>query len=502
MTPAARATAIRIFLTCWIVFTLHFASNTVREIYLGLAIGDRLSFRVDEYGGMHPDLFEMPGRGWHINSNPGASMAAAIPYAMARPLIDPVVAAINRHRAQAGPKNAPDYDSPWPMAQKFYEEAWRRGYDIKFGLAALAMQTGCMATTSALGAVMIFLALRRLLDSERAALWLALLYAFGTPVFFRTGYLNHNMMLGHVAFFGFLCLWNPGGMFRWTLPSRSFLAGVTGGAAVLFDYSGSVLLLGLFAYALAVSWKDSGAGGAMRIGGWYVAGTLGPVFLLWFYQWQSFGNPFLPAQRWMPAVAWSDQGYQGFSPPQLELFLAHAWDYRYGLLTSCPMFVLAFAFPFLKRGRPRGLEWRETAFLFAFIFGLWIFASCVNYARLQFNTGIRYMAPAFPFLFLPLALTLARLPKMAIYFIGVAAVTQAWCMAMYRDVERGRGVLEPVLHVFTAGFQLPALTVASRLEGAFGDYFAGGASPLPLFAVAGAMLYGIWKWTLKSPPLT
>ena len=125
---------LRLFLTCWLVFVVHFASNTVREIYLALAIGDHLSFRVDEYAGMHPDLFEKPGYGWHIGANPGASMLAAIPYAAARPVIDRAVARANRNRSNSEP---PAYNSPWPMAREFYREAWRRGYDVKFGLAAL-----------------------------------------------------------------------------------------------------------------------------------------------------------------------------------------------------------------------------------------------------------------------------------------------------------------------------------------------------------------------------
>jgi hypothetical protein len=55
--------------------------------------------------------------------------------------------------------------------------------------------------------------------------------------------------------------------------------------------------------------------------------------------------------------------------------------------------------------------------------------------------------------------------------------------------------------VFTGGFQLPALTVLSRMGGQFGEYFANGASPLPLFALAGAIIYGIWKWTPSAPPI-
>ena len=60
----------------------------------------------------------------------------------------------------------------------------------------------------------------------------------------------------------------------------------------------------------------------------------------------------------MPAVAWIDKGYQGFGPPQLELLLAHLWDYRYGLFASCPIFILALALPFLNRGGRRILAAR------------------------------------------------------------------------------------------------------------------------------------------------
>ena len=197
-----RETAVRLFFTCWLVFVLHLATNTVREIYLALAIGDHLSFRVDEYANMHPDLFEKPGFGWHIGANPGASMLGAIPYAVLRPLVDRIVSSVNLKRARSGKSEPPSYHS-WPMAGDFYKEAWRRGYDIKFGLAAIIMQAACMAPISALAVVVMFLLLRRLFGSDRTAFWLALLYAFGTPVFYRTGYLNHNLMLGHFVFFGF-----------------------------------------------------------------------------------------------------------------------------------------------------------------------------------------------------------------------------------------------------------------------------------------------------------
>src|SRR5215472_9117309 len=131
---STRAIAIRLFFSCWVVYAVHVATNTVREIYLALAIGDHFSFRVDEYANMHPDLFEKKGFGWHIGANPGASMLGAVPYFLSRRVGEPVVEKVTRARATSGQKEPPAYNSPWPMAQEFYREAWRRGFDIKFGL--------------------------------------------------------------------------------------------------------------------------------------------------------------------------------------------------------------------------------------------------------------------------------------------------------------------------------------------------------------------------------
>ena len=64
-------------------------------------------------------------------------------------------------------------------------------------------------------------------------------------------------------------------------------------------------------------------------------------------------------------------------------------------------------------------------------------------------------------------------------------------MAMYRDVERGLGVLDPVIHVFTGGFQLPVLTVLSRMT-QYAEYTGAGVSPLPILVLAAAAIYGFW----------
>jgi len=496
-----RGIAVRLFITCWLVYGLHFATNIVREIYPALGLGDHFSFRLDEYANLHPDLFEKPGYGWHSGNNPGVSMVAAIPYALARPVIDRVVARVQQQRAGGGQTEPPAYNSPWPMAREFYKEAWRRGLDVKFGLAAFVMHAFCMAPISALGVVVMFFTLRRVFKSDRTALWLALLYAFGTPVFFRTGYLNHNLMLGHLVFMGFVAMWNPmwklGHGKKWSSRTRFFAGGLTGGAAFLFDNSGVILLLGLFVYGLVQRWRLSADDprrvlDVARHGLWYVVGTLGPVGLLWFYQWKSFGHPLYPGQHWMPPVEWIDLGYQGFGWPQLSLLLSLAFDYRYGLFVTGPLFLLAPFALFVNRGERRLMPGLELKAMLALAAVLWVFFSGVNYTRLQANTGIRYLAPIFPFLFIPAALALMRLPRRAVWFLALICGAESWCLAMHRDVERGLGVFDPILHVFIGGFELPALTTLSRMGAQLGEFTARGVSPLPLLALAAAILFGVW----------
>jgi hypothetical protein len=202
----------------------------------------------------------------------------------------------------------------------------------------------------------------------------------------------------------------------------------------------------------------------------------------------SFGNALLPAQHWIQ-VKWVEVGYKGLSLPLPDLLRGNLIDYRFGLFTSCPLLLAALAFPLCRR-IPAG--WLERAVLLGLPVALWLFSSAVAYARLQFNTGVRYMVPAVPFLFVLGALVLDRLPQRAAFLIGILAVAQAWAMAMYRDVERGLGVLDPTLHVFLGGFQLPVLTVLSRIGGPHAEYFSPAVSPLPLFALAACLLFGIW----------
>ena len=482
----------RLFATAWVVFSLHFATDIVREHYPAIALGDHLTFRLDEYGGLHPDLFETPGRGWHIGNNPGISMFAAIPYALARPLIDPIVQRVRSGREAAGLTEPPEYDTEWPNQREFFAEAWRRGLDVKLALAALVTQVLFMAPICAAAVVLMFGVLRHVFDSDRMGGWMALLFAFGTPLFYRAGFLNHNMVLGLIAFAAFALIWDPGGERPLTVRAQMVVAGLAAGLTLLFDYSGVVFVALLFGYAMLRNRDTLDGRGLLRRSLWFAAGGAGPVFLLWFYQWRAFGNPFLPGQHWMPPVEWIELGYQGYGPPQLELLWLLAFDHRFGLFVFCPLFLAACLAVSRKGRRGVNLPAFEMWMCLGVFAALWIFFAGSNYTRLQFNTGLRYLAPVIPFLFVPAAVGLARLPSLVASLVGVLSVGLTWALAMYREVERPLGVLDPVVRTLTEGLDLPVLAALERTGGAYGGLGAGGTSPAGLFIAAAALIAVIW----------
>lgn len=481
-----RAFAIRLFLICWIVFAVHFATNTVRELYPVLSLGDHLNFDVSEYAGLHQDIFELPGRGSFINNNPGASIIGAIPYALFRPVTDRIVNAVQKARAQDPNSGNTSYDTIYPLAREFYEKSRSKGYDIKFGLAAAITQAFAMSPISALGIVVMFWILSALTKHLRLSLFLALLYAFATPILFRTAQLNQNVLVANFTLFAFALLWRP-----WAQsPGRKLhyiAAGLCCGWTVVLDYSGLVPVVALSGYALAC-WISNPK--PARKTSDLVAFALSIAIcgcLLMAYQWHCFGNPFLPSQNYMPPANFTDQGFRGFAFPQPDLLLETAFGLRYGLFTSAPILILAFFVPVWLQKSTRLLETREIIFVVSLTVMFFLFCAANQYGRMQFNTGVRHVVPVVPFVFLLTANVLLRMPRIIAIVIGLLATYWSWCLAMYRDVEQGSGIFESVKHITLKGVRLPWLATLEKM-GFISEGYA-----LPLMCVAALFIYLIWS---------
>ncbi|MEO7501281.1 MAG: hypothetical protein ABIW94_01455 [Gemmatimonadaceae bacterium] len=489
--------AARLFITVWIVYSIHFASNVVRETYLAIALGENFSVRVDEYLGLHPDLFLIPGKGAYINSNPGASMLGAIPYAVAHP----VIAAIFQARPQlARPKPAATYADPRPNRTTFMNESRRRGLDVKLALAAASMHAGLMAPLGALGALVMFFFLRARLRDERKALWLSLLYAFGTPIFFRSAFLNQNAIVTHAVLSAYVLLvglappdvdaTEDRDRDAGNDPSNARLigAGALLGLCILCDYSGVALALAFGLWSTWEGWRG-GSRSAFRWPALLIVGAAGPILLLLIYQLVAFGNPWLPAQAYMPPTEFSVRGWHGFSIPTPSLLFANLFEGRYGLFVFCPMLLAAFAAPFLpNRERDGGPTRRELALIFGATGALYLFASSVEFAAMQFNTGVRYMVPAAPLLFIALVPVILRLPRWAAFALIIPTFVISWSVAMTREV-----VPIALSRIFTSGPELPWLTVLRKMSGAYAPFFAAHPSPVPVFILVGLLLWLLWR---------
>ncbi len=476
--------ALRLFLTTWLVYAAFLTTNVVRETYLAVAIGGDHTLRVDPYLGLHPDLFEIPGRGGYINSNPGASLLGAAPYLLARPAIAGVFAL---RPDLAAPKPPASYDDPRPNRTNFMNEMRARGLDVRLALAAIVTQVGLMAPLGALAVVMLFGYLRSRGESERAALGWSVVYALATPILFRSAFLNQNVLLAHAVLFAWILLTRPrpGGRAA-RQPAAWAAAGALLGFGLLLDYSAAPLAVVFGAWALAEGWQAGRLRGALRLGGACVAGAIGPVLLLLGYQWLAFGVPWYPAQRYMPATEFSVRGWNGFALPSLDLLWRNLVDPRYGLFAFSPLLAAGLAAPFAGRRDERGSE--VAVALLAFV-ALWLFSSANQFAHLQWNTGVRYLVPAVPLLFLLAIPVLRRMAAPWRWSLIASSALVSLAVAMMReDVPTSLGML------VTTGPTLPIMIVLGKTASAYAPFLARGIQPYGALAVVLVVALALLPW--------
>jgi hypothetical protein len=121
-----------------------------------------------------------------------------------------------------------------------------------------------------------------------------------------------------------------------------------------------------------------------------------------------------------------------------------------------------------------------------------LFCSANQYGRMQFNTGVRHVVPVTPFVFLLAAIVFVRLPTVFAAVVGVTATYWSWCLCMYRDVERGSGVLQSIKHITRHGPELPWLTTLQRMDSPFSTQLAHGAVTYAILASAAVLVAAIW----------
>ncbi len=487
----------RIFLTCWLVFSLHFATNIVREHYPAFAMIDHATFQLDEYAGFHSDIFEHRDGHHYIGNQVTGSVVAAVPLLVFKPVLDSLEER-GKARAAAAPVVDDEYDTKYPMRRAFFKKVRERGLDLKFGAAAAITSVFLMAPLSALLVLLLFGALERRGVPRARATWLALLFAFGTPVLYRSALLNHNLFLTLTAFGSFLLMWPQDGARPPFPASRRFWAGFLASMCLALDYAGVIPMMFLFGYLLvthrgAGGWKD-----ALRAVPAFIAGTIPPVaFLLWS-QWSMYGDPFKPGQAWMPDQNQFVQvGARGFTAPDADLFLRNLVDLDWGMYAFGPILALGLV-PALRYAKDTlVLPRRERIFTAALLTAFLVFCACNQYSRLQWNTGFRYLLPLVPFAFLEACDHLARMRPALLAAISVPVVLHSWVLTMVRHTPPLRGdpqaVPESWRRFLTEGVQFPWLNVLRSTPSIDVPLLRTWYLPYLLIAALAGLLWLVWR---------
>ena len=429
------------------MYTVFWTPYIVREHFPALALAESGSLNVERYLGWTEDIFPGPRGGAYINNNPGASLTGAIPLLLLRPVLARVDA-WNQKRPRIVPTNA---------GSEVFARTLAEGRAFYFLLAGFVTVALVMAPATAGTAAFLCSRIRDAGVPAAYAAQAAILYGLATPVLFRAGHLNHNLLVGDAGITALLLLWQPGD--EPVQPGRAALAGLLAGYAVLCDYSGLVVAAVTSLYVWLRS-AEQPAARRWRVMAAYAGGVIPGIVALVVYQAWAFGSLYRPSQHYMAATAPTSTGYRGFDWPSPSLVWANFFDPRFGLFAYCPALGLALAAPFITRVRYR-VPARETWILLTY-FGLFVlFCASNQYSWLQPSTGFRYLVPVVPALSLLALQTAQALPRAVKWLVAGASCAESLILAAthQNDVRFAAAAL------WRQGLELPWMT-RLRIAGA------------------------------------
>ncbi len=492
---------VRLFLCSWIFYTIHFGTNVVREHYPAFSLVENQTLQVDRYLPFHPDIFKHTDGHAYIGNNVACSFVAAVPLLIFHPVLN-MIEGFEQEQLKKNPPKKVVYKTHHKNSQIFMKLVKEAGLSLRFGASTVVTTAFLMAPLSALILVLMFQILRERGLSERQALWVTLLFGFATPVFFRTGVLNHNMMLMYVTFLAFHLIWVRPGQAAPSSTKNRAIAGALCGFGLALDYSGVIPLLVFFGYLIGARVKSSSWKQSIQESMVFVLGSVPPVLFLLWTQWAMFENPFLPGQFWMPDVhssafdpsfknPYSQMGFRGFTFPTPDLYLLNLFEPTYGLYSYGPLLMVGLvpAWIYTKKGDTNLiLPKPERIFVAAYFFAFLTFCSANQYSRIQFNSGFRYMIPLVPLLFLAASDHLVRMPKKLLMLIAIPCLLHSWVIAMVREP-----VHDSWLFVLKNGPAMPWLTVfkATRVDPP--AILLSPVVPIGIFALALGVCYLIWR---------
>ena len=317
--------------------------------------------------------------------------------------------------------------------------------------------------------------------TETQRLWLLIVYAFGTLMFFYSTRFFAHASSALTLFGAFLVLY---GMKRRDLGGGwAFAAGMLNGLALFIDYVTfpAVIVIGIYGL-FTVEKRDL----------WrYIVGSSLPVIGLLSYHTLSFGHPFKMPQHLMSGedgAGYSDQFGLGFPDPVILLKLLFS-TYRGFFLYMPVMLFAAFA---LLRGlldthHPHRREWGVIGGIFM---ALLLFNSClkINWVG-GYIFGPRYLIPAIPFMIIALGEAYRYIPGWLIGMAGMISILINWAGVQYIVSQTAYGA---VLSFLLSG---PTTQSYQFIETYF-HTMAGwnvAISPVGGFMLLSLIIWGTWR---------
>jgi hypothetical protein len=470
MKSAAAGWTWRVFAICWLVYTAFWTPYLLREHFPAFTLSESGTLNVEGYLGWSNDIFRGARGGAYINNNPGASLTAAVPLVVLRPVLRRV-----EEWNRTLPRTGPPLNDPELVGRMVAE-----GRGFYFLLAAFLCVALVMAPATAGVAAYLCSRLAASGVAPVHAAQAALIYGIGTPVLFRAEHLNHNLLVCNAGFAALLLLWDPRNS-----PLTAFRAagaGLLAGYTVLCDYSGVVVVAVTSLYVWmrsadgrpAERWKTLAA---------YAAGAAPALVGLILYQAWAFGSFYRPSQHYMAPTAPTVHGYRGMDWPSPSLLWANFFDARFGLFAYCPALLLAFGAPFVKRVRHR-VPPRETAVLLIYFLLFVLFCAANQYSWLQPLTGFRYLVPVVPALALLALQTAEALPRGVRRLLATATCVQSILMVAGYQNNFPRAVQS----LWERQFQLPWMLRLGKLGISLSPAF-----PAIFFLLLALAVTAIWR---------
>lgn len=487
----------RIFIISWIFFTIHFATDTVREHYPAFTLIESGTFKVDKYHGFHPDIFVHTDGHSYIGNNVTASVIAAIPLFLFDPILDVLERyEVRKIQREGIPENT--FRTNRPNSIRLLRKVRENGLSLRFGASTVVTSVFLMAPLSALTIVFMFNLLSKRGVLQKQAIWLSLLFGFGTPVFFRTGILNHNMFIMYLVFLAFYLLWiRPEMEFPVSVKNR-LLAGFLCGSCLALDYSGVIPLVVFYGYLVVNRLSTASFKTSIQESTIFILGSIPPVLFLFYTQWAMFGNFFLPGQYWMPDITdppfnwknpYSEKGFRGFTLPSLDLYYLNLFSKSYGLYIYGPILAIGLIPVYFYKRNKLILPYSERCMVFIYFFLFLTFCTSNQYSRIQANSGFRYMVPLVPLIYLTACDHLVRIPRRWLIILTVPIILHSWVISMVREPD----VAETWKLFIEKGLQLPWLRVLQSTLPENHSILSSSLLPTIIIMLTLCLTFFIWK---------